>query len=120
MRKNLHFVNDISGPLGKGVIAQKLGLSHFIDDKGGALDAVASDREGNSIESINKHDGQLFHFARSGNKKNDTPKEKKITNGPSVITTTPVKNWDDLLENLNVPAANASPQSPRRSKKRNY
>jgi hypothetical protein len=118
LRKNVHFVNDISGPLGKGVIAQKLGLSHFIDDKGGALDAVASDREGNSIESINKHDGQLFHFARSGNKKNDTPKEKKITNGPSVITTTPVENWDDLLENLNVPVVKASPRSPLRSKKR--
>merc|ERR1712227_412817 len=41
------FVSDVSGPNGKGVAANALGLSHFVDNKWEVLRAVFADGAGN-------------------------------------------------------------------------
>ena len=62
--KNIHFCRKISGSEGKWKIAQKLGITHMIDDQDEALRTT--------YQTINDSGdpfppyGQLFHFARSG------------------------------------------------------
>jgi len=64
--KNVVFVSAISGGNGKGVQAKRLHLSHFVDNKWEVLEAVFSDRAGNSGDSVQRFHGRLFHFATGG------------------------------------------------------
>jgi hypothetical protein len=64
--KSVVFVRDISGPHGKGAAASTLGLSHFVDNKWEVLQAVFTDKAGNSGDLVQRFDGILFHFATGG------------------------------------------------------
>lgn len=63
---NLRFCSKVDGPDGKGVIAEELGLSHFIDDKIDVLDSVFADPYGNSGDVVREHSGKLLLFAHGG------------------------------------------------------
>ena len=58
---NTYFCPKISGPEGKGRIAQKLGITHMIDDKDEAL-RTTYQTTNDSGDPFPLH-GQLFHFA---------------------------------------------------------
>ena len=62
---NIHFCAKISGPRGKGRIAKFLGITHMIDDKDEALLSVYETLQESGVKFPTQ--GQLFHFARSGN-----------------------------------------------------
>ena len=61
-RENVHFCRERSGERGKGNIAKKLGLTHFIDDRPQCLTSVFEDKAGNAKETIKK----MYLFPRSG------------------------------------------------------
>ena len=104
----------MSGPRGKGPIAAKIGLSHFVDDKEEAIESIWADAAGNSREAVILHTGQHFHFARSGTG-NVAPIWKKPPHGHAVApdVVVPVANWDSLLAQLNVPARPAAKKMPK-------
>merc|ERR1712232_1207960 len=63
---NIRFVSNVAEPNGKGVVASRLGLSHFVNDKLEVLESVFSDQAGNSGPLVQKFHGCLFHFASGG------------------------------------------------------
>jgi len=63
---NVIFVEAVSGRNGKGAVAARLGLSHFVDDKWDVLQSVFSDAAGNSGDLVRHFGGVLFHFAPGG------------------------------------------------------
>mmetsp|Transcript_87357 Transcript_87357/g.187323 ORF Transcript_87357/g.187323 Transcript_87357/m.187323 type:complete len:438 (-) Transcript_87357:135-1448(-) len=65
-RSNVVFCGSINGPSGKGVVAERLGLSHFVDDNFECLLSVFGDRAGNAGHLVEKHRGLLLHFGRNG------------------------------------------------------
>jgi hypothetical protein len=66
LEENIHFCAEVSGPDGKGPIAAKLGITHFVDDSDEALASIYCDAAGNAGEAIDHQNGKLFYFARSG------------------------------------------------------
>jgi len=101
-KANIHFCRDIEGPNGKGPIASDLRLTHFVDDKDEALRAVYEDRAGNARATIDQHNGQLFHFGRSGvGQTPPSPDKWRANVRPSCVV--PVANWQQLLMKLNLP-----------------
>eukprot|EP01065_Artemidia_motanka_P035357 TRINITY_DN43281_c0_g1_i1.p2 TRINITY_DN43281_c0_g1~~TRINITY_DN43281_c0_g1_i1.p2 ORF type:complete len:349 (+),score=82.30 TRINITY_DN43281_c0_g1_i1:66-1049(+) len=112
---NVHFCNCISGPEGKGVVAQKLGLSHFIDDKHEVLESVIGDRAGNSGDCVAAHRGgpTLFHFARSGI--GDQPPRRPRLSSALDKYYVGVANWADVLTYFDPdrqPVPSAPPAPP--------
>lgn len=65
-KENIIFVRTVDGPTGKGVACQKLGISHFVDDKIEVLQSVFDDEAGNSRILVERHQGLLFHFSKGG------------------------------------------------------
>jgi len=63
---NVVYVSAADGPDGKGVVASRLGLSHFVDDKLAVLESVFADKAGNSGHLVERFNGTLFHFASGG------------------------------------------------------
>lgn len=101
LRENIFFCEEIQGPHGKGPVAAKLGITHFVDDKDQALRAVFAEPAGNASAAIQHHSGQLFHFARSG--VGQIPPEVQrwpLSERPSCVV--PVANWTHLLEVINI------------------
>ena len=66
LRGNIHFCTDRSGPNGKGVVADALRISHFVDDKLECLQSIYGDPAGNSREHVDTRGGKLILFSRSG------------------------------------------------------
>ena len=97
--KNIHFCRKISGSEGKGEIAQKLGITHMIDDQDEALRTT--------YQTINDSGdpfppyGQLFHIARSGN--GPPPQSQKWQQEDRPPQVFPVGSWNDVLSLLNLP-----------------
>jgi len=63
---NVVFVPTVDGPCGKGAIAAKLGLTHFVDDRSEVLKSVFADEAGNCGDLVRKFQGKLFHFEHGG------------------------------------------------------
>ena len=101
LRQNIRFCKDVTGARGKGVIAASLGLSHFIDDKDGALESVYSDPHGNAREAIERHDGQLYHFPRSG-LGGGPPSAARWPQARRPACVRPVSGWSDVLRHLQL------------------
>ncbi|CAE7910833.1 unnamed protein product, partial [Symbiodinium necroappetens] len=59
-KDNIVFVSAVSGTQGKGVVCERLGISHFVDDKIEVLKSVFED-EANSIFSLARIVNQLKH-----------------------------------------------------------
>ena len=115
LRSNLRFCTEVSGPDGKGVIAEELKLTHFVDDRDDALASVYSDAAGNAGASIDRHGGQLFHFGRHGNIPPGAYSWPRFPQRPHCVI--PVANWSHLFDVLNVLSAEARPRAkkmPRR------
>jgi hypothetical protein len=102
LKSNIHFCRDCVGSKGKGPVAAALQLSHFVDDKDENLWSVFEDPAGNSREAIERHNGQLFHFARSGLAELPPP-EHKWRRRPACVV--PVANWQQLMEKVSWPAS---------------
>lgn len=101
LRQNIHFCPEVEGPCGKGPIAAKLGITHFVDDKDSALRSVFQDSAGNSGRCIERHGGQLFFFSRSG-LGDEPPQAAKWSLHSRPKCVVPVANWSQLMLNLNV------------------
>ena len=97
--ENVVFVRDISGPNGKGVMAKRLGLSHFVDNKWDALQTVFADKAGNSRGLVQSLQGILFHFATggSGRWKPAVPQDMSSELEPHYYA---VSCWAGVLEKL--------------------
>ncbi|CAJ1457254.1 unnamed protein product [Effrenium voratum] len=65
-KENIVFVRTVDGPTGKGVVCEKLGISHFVDDKIEVLKSIFEDEAGNSRHLVERYQGLLFHFAKGG------------------------------------------------------
>ena len=65
-KENIIFVRTVDGPQGKGVACEKLGISHFVDDKIEVLKSIFEDEAGNSRHLVERHQGLLFHFSKGG------------------------------------------------------
>lgn len=65
-KENIIFVRTVDGPTGKGVACQKLGISHFVDDKIEVLQSIFDDEAGNSRILVERYQGLLFHFSKGG------------------------------------------------------
>ena len=98
-RENLRFCDRRSGPRGKGPVAQRLGLTHFVDDNDECLWSVYCDPAGCAGEAVRRCGGQLFYFPRSG--RPPPPRPRSWPDPPPGVVT-PVAGWVDLLARLNV------------------
>ena len=89
------------GPLGKGPVAARKRITHFIDDSGENLQAVYRDPAGNAQDLIDANQGQLFLFARSGLRRNS---EKSRAHFGEKVPTCMVRvnSWSELLASLSL------------------
>jgi len=95
--ENVRFVSEIAGPKGKGVAANSLGLSHFIDDRWAVLQAVFSDEAGSIGDLVERHNGMLLHFATGS--KPMRPKDMPSELEPYYRG---VSGWPEALASLGV------------------
>ena len=97
--ENVVFVRDRSGPNGKGVMAKRLGLSHFVDNRWDVLQSVFADKAGNSRGLVQSLQGILFHFATggSGRWKPAVPQDMSSELEPHYYA---VSGWTMVLEQL--------------------
>ena len=100
LEKNIYFVNDYTGLEGKGVMAAKLGLSHFVDDKDINLKTIYEDTVGNSQSSIARHRGLLFHFRRSGLLEGKPPRPSSWAKEDRPANVVAVTHWPELMTKL--------------------
>mmetsp|Transcript_94356 Transcript_94356/g.177598 ORF Transcript_94356/g.177598 Transcript_94356/m.177598 type:complete len:513 (-) Transcript_94356:291-1829(-) len=98
---NVVFVEDISGPRGKGVAAARLGLSFFVDNKFEVLESVFADKEGNCAHLIQQCNGTLFHFANRGSGR-WKPKPPAGMSGDFKSFYHAVSGWSDVLSFLGM------------------
>jgi len=105
VRENIHFCTRKHGKDGKGAIAQKLKLSHFVDDNFECLESIFSDPVGNSRESVEQFHGKLLLFARSG-LGSIPPDCPKLPRGMSRYFAC-VANWKQTMEQLDPAVARA-------------
>jgi hypothetical protein len=101
--ENVWFVRDIDGPNGKGVVANHLALTHFVDDRWDVLKAVFADKSGNSGDLVQQYEGKLFHFALGWKPKHpeDMPSDLK----PHYCA---VSGWSEVLKVLGISASTES------------
>ncbi|CAK9116065.1 unnamed protein product [Durusdinium trenchii] len=100
LKENIIFVRTVDGPQGKGVVCEKLGISHFVDDKIEVLKSIFEDEAGNSRHLVERYQGLLFHFSKGGY--SQVP--------PSIDTSQlapimrrhyrPAANWTQVIEQL--------------------
>jgi len=93
------FVSAVSGLAGKGVVASRLGLSHFVDDKLEVLQSVISDVAGNAGDFVRRFRGVLFHFA-SGGSGCKLPLRPRIMEPDLEDHYCAVSCWSEVLEHL--------------------
>jgi len=100
-RENIVYCAEMNGPNGKGVVAQRLGLSHFVDDKVACLEAVFHDSAGNSGHLIERFQGLLFHFAKGGA---GGPPECDLSYVAPMMRRyyKTVASWQEVLEQLHL------------------
>eukprot|EP00933_Yihiella_yeosuensis_P077581 TRINITY_DN8815_c0_g1_i1.p1 TRINITY_DN8815_c0_g1~~TRINITY_DN8815_c0_g1_i1.p1 ORF type:complete len:293 (+),score=66.30 TRINITY_DN8815_c0_g1_i1:93-971(+) len=101
LRKNIYFCSDVGGKSGKGAFAQNLGISHFVDDRDENLKAMYLDEAGNTQPQIDRHKGQLFHFAVGG-EGTHYPRGGcwKLAERPDCVLM--AAGWTDLLGKLKI------------------
>jgi len=99
IKEHIVFCSDISGPKGKGSVAEELGLSHFIDDKIEVLEAVFEDPTGNSGDLVRKHKGVLLLFAHGGDGLKPPKVYRSISDGLREHYKG-VANWAQVLAQL--------------------
>jgi len=105
--KNIEFVRSRDGPEGKGEVASKLGLSHFVDDNFQCLKSVFCDKDGNSGDVVERFKGVLVHFAKGGC--GSVPPRIRESRIPDRMRDyyMPVANWADIRNKLiTMPVAN--------------
>eukprot|EP00927_Polykrikos_kofoidii_P023843 TRINITY_DN21821_c0_g1_i1.p1 TRINITY_DN21821_c0_g1~~TRINITY_DN21821_c0_g1_i1.p1 ORF type:complete len:374 (+),score=46.56 TRINITY_DN21821_c0_g1_i1:64-1185(+) len=100
-KENIYFCEEATGPTGKGVVAQKLCLSHFVDDRFDVLQSVLSDPCGNSGNEVRAKRGQLFHFMH-GRLVDPGEMSKEMRTYYSSVP-----SWPVLLGNFHCPVADA-------------
>lgn len=100
LEENIIFCSTIAGEDGKGIIAERLCLSHFIDDNVQVLAAVFGDPCGNSGHLIEKFSGILFHFSKGGD--GTLPSQAGYEDVPPRMKRfcRPVADWASLLKEL--------------------
>eukprot|EP00931_Biecheleriopsis_adriatica_P056170 TRINITY_DN33286_c0_g1_i1.p1 TRINITY_DN33286_c0_g1~~TRINITY_DN33286_c0_g1_i1.p1 ORF type:complete len:834 (-),score=127.09 TRINITY_DN33286_c0_g1_i1:50-2530(-) len=99
-KENVKYCRKMDGPQGKGVVCQKLGISHFIDDKVEVLKSVFEDEAGNSRYLIERWQGLLFHFS-SGGWRGEPPDCDTSHLSPIMRRHyKPVSGWSQVLELL--------------------
>jgi hypothetical protein len=98
--ENVWFVRDIDGPNGKGVVADHLALTHFVDDRWDVLKAVFADKSGNSGDLVQHYDGKLFHFALGWKPKH--PQDMPSALEPYYCA---VSGWSEVLKVLRISAS---------------
>mmetsp|Transcript_24668 Transcript_24668/g.56958 ORF Transcript_24668/g.56958 Transcript_24668/m.56958 type:complete len:750 (-) Transcript_24668:52-2301(-) len=99
-KKNIIFCSEPSGPQGKGPVAMKLGLSHFVDDKMEVLESVFHDEAGNAGHIVERFDGLLFHFAKGGIHRPPPEIDLDTVNPRMRKHYQPVANWKDVVQHL--------------------
>ena len=82
----------------KGRIAKVLGITHMIDDKDEAILSVYETLQESGVKFPTQ--GQLFHFARSGN--GTPPPCKKWCQADRPSQVVPVGSWKEVIAGLNV------------------
>lgn len=106
--ENVVFVPAVSGPHGKGSVGEKLGLTHFVDDRYDVLQSIYADESSNSGHLVRKFNGMLFHFEHGG----------RCTRRPSAPAGMPaslikhyhaVSGWPELIAALDA-GTTTSPQ----------
>lgn len=101
-KDNIVFVSAVSGTQGKGVVCERLGISHFVDDKIEVLKSVFEDEAGNSRHLVERFQGLLFHFAKGGHT-NVAPTTDMSQLSPMMRRVyRPVANWAQVLEQLRL------------------
>lgn len=98
LRQNIFFTNSKNGYDGKGVVAGRLGLSHFVDDSFEVLESVFSDPCGNAGDDIRAKHGKLFHFA-SGGTGNRLPVVENVPRSMRPYYCS-VLSWPNLLQHF--------------------
>eukprot|EP00928_Gymnodinium_smaydae_P062899 TRINITY_DN46634_c0_g1_i1.p1 TRINITY_DN46634_c0_g1~~TRINITY_DN46634_c0_g1_i1.p1 ORF type:complete len:390 (+),score=51.39 TRINITY_DN46634_c0_g1_i1:126-1295(+) len=71
LRCNIIFCGSTFGPNGKGAAADRLGLSHFVDQSFQGLSSVFSDSAGNISRRAEEQGGVLVHFASGSSSNRD-------------------------------------------------
>lgn len=99
-KENIIFVRAVDGPEGKGVACEKLGISHFVDDKLEVLKSVFEDEAGNSRFVVERFQGLLFHFAKGGFGQVPPEVDKSELSPMMRRFYRPVANWAQVLEQL--------------------
>jgi len=100
-RGNIHFCCDRTGKLGKGPIAKRLGLTHYIDDRDECLRSVYEDEAGNAGDLIRRAEGQLIHMARSARGRAPRAFDWPYRDRPG-NTVVAVSTWGQALEELGI------------------
>ena len=98
-QENIHYSLERTGPRGKGEVAERLRLSHFVDGHDDCLWSVYE--EGGSQEQVDRHWGKFFHMSRGGAGRG-TPWPKHWPDHQRPWCVTPVSNWDDVLWHLRI------------------
>ena len=93
-----HFVYAQTGEGGKGVKAAKLKLHYFVDDHDQNLQSVYNDPTGNSGSDIDRVNGRLFRFPKSGKLRQKPIQSVKNRELPSCIER--VDNWPFLIDRV--------------------
>lgn len=97
--ENIHFCRKRSGRDGKGPLAARLQLSHFVDDNFECLESVFNDQSGNSREYVEQFRGRLVLFGRSGLGTRCPELPTKMPKGMSSYVR-PAANWHDAMQVL--------------------
>jgi hypothetical protein len=99
LKDNIHFCEHRSGPNGKGVMADTLRISHYIDDKLECLHSIYGDTAGNAAKHIDARGGKLILFSRSG-----TGDTRPIVPDRMADVFVAAAHWKDVL-NILLPGA---------------
>lgn len=105
-QENIHFCTQRSGRQGKGAVASRLQLSHFVDDNFECLNSLFSDPAGNSRDHVEQQRGHLLHFARSG-LGTVRPDQPKLPKGMASFYR-PVANWCEAMDVLDIAPSGAT------------
>ena len=98
LRKNVFFTSRKYGVNGKGPLARDLNLTYFVDDNAQNLQSIYRDPKGNNGTNIDKYNGRLFYFPRSGNFRHKPPRPWNGDFVPACLEQ--VDNWIDVIRRI--------------------
>ena len=96
LKNNIIYTDNKTGSRGKGLIAVKHGITHFIDDSLPVLQSIYD----HTLASTEKEPKALFHFPRSGRLHKEIWADEK--QNAQLACFKQVYNWTDVLDSMDL------------------